>query len=708
MHSFCIFALSQINQLIYTMKRRTLLLGTIGAMTLLSVGCQNVPAPEPVYPLPTQAQVNWQKMETYAFVHFGLNTFNNMEWGFGDTPESTFDPTDLNVGQWVETLKNAGMKGIIITVKHHDGFCLWPTKNGDYSVKNSPVQNGQSDLVRDLVEACKKEDLKIGIYISPWDRNHAKYGEKEYVDYFQSTIKEMVEDYCAANGVELFEFWFDGANGGDGYYGGERGVRNINPTEYYRYEEAANTIHSKFPDAMIFGGTVPTIRWIGNEHGYAGQTNWAMWGKGLPESRKLENGDINGPDWLPGEVDVSVRPGWFYHTREDHQLRSLSTLVDYYYQSVGRNANLLLNFPINHAGRIPTSDSIRIMEWKKTLDRQFANDLAAKAKFSATNERGRGYQAAKVNDGNWDTYWATQDGVTTGDIIASFDAPTEFNTVLLQEYIPLGQRIKSFTIEYKNDKNEFVPVASKDTMSTVGYKRLIRFDNVTTKELKISFTDSRGVPCINNISIYSAPAVLDVPKIVRSADGKVNINSAKGTVVYYTIDGTEPTTASLPFSAPFEFAQKGIIKAVAYDPTTNEPSPVGTQLFDIVQAPFEIMKPIADKGNKHAFDGNPSTSYYLPKGTNSLTFSLGGKYNICGLEYTPDQNRWGAGPIHRYKIYIDNKFIKEGEFSNIKQNPIKQYIEFPQTEGSNITVEVLRIADDTNRASFAELSVITE
>lgn len=683
------------------------LIATAALIITINTSCSTVAPPEPVYPIPTQAQIEWQKLETYAFVHYGLCTYNDMEWGFGDSPASTFNPTELDVEQWAQLFKNAGMKGILMSFKHHDGFSLWPTKYSDYNISKSSYKNGEGDLVKELINACKKYDLKIGIYISPWDRNHAQYGSEEYVEYFHNQITEIVNEYCDGQ-IDLFEFWFDGANGGDGYYGGAGGTRTIDANTYYDYQRAKNTIIEKFPNAMIFGGTAPTIRWIGNEAGWAGQTNWSMWDLDAPESQALMYGMQEGTSWLPGEVDVSIRPGWFYHKREDHQLRSLGQLVEYYYQSVGRNANLLLNIPISISGKVTKEDSTRVMEWKKTLDNQFANNLAAGAEISADNTRGYGYSATNVNDGSWDSYWATEDSVRGAALTLKFNKPTECNTLLLQEYIALGQRIIDFEVEYKDESGKMSPIVSRDSTTTIGYKRIIRFDNITTDELKITFTKSRGPACINNVELFLAAAVLDEPSMKRTAEGVVSIQSVNGTKIFYTIDGSEPTAASTLYIAPFSFARKGLVRAIAFDPTSQQHSAVATRQFDITTDKFSILKPAASRDNRTPFDGDLRSSYYLPEGQKTLTFALGDRYNIYGILYTPDQSRWGAGPIHRYRILVDGKVVKEGEFSNIKHNPITRRVEFAPTKGSTITIEALSVGDNSNRVSVSEISVLTK
>ena len=430
--------------------------------------------PSPVGPVPTPQQMEWQQMETYAFIHFGLNTFNDMEWGYGDTPAETFNPTDLDCEQWVLTLKACGMKGVILTAKHHDGFCLWPTETTDYCIKNSPYKNGAGDVVGELCEACRKHGLKFGVYLSPWDRHQASYGSDEYVKLYHQQIHELVDHYGP-----FFEFWFDGANGGNGWYGGANETRSIKADQYYQYDKARDIIWSKYPSTMIFGGTVPTLRWIGNEEGRANSTLWSTYSldyNDLNNPKLLATGLPEGDVWLPAEVDVSLRPGWFFH--ENEEPKSLEELLDIYYQSVGRNANLLLNFPVAPNGKISTADSTRAVEWCQTLQNTFSNDLLKDHKATITNK-----------------------GTNREEWVFSFNNPMIISKVVLQEDITLGQRVQRFSISrYRNGK--WLPVETDEEMTTIGYKRIIRFEPATMEKLRIRIIKTKGPVCFKKISAY--------------------------------------------------------------------------------------------------------------------------------------------------------------------------------------------------------------
>lgn len=464
-------------------------------------GCAS--APQAVLPVPEEKQIEWQKMETYAFIHFGLNTFNDKEWGYGDADPSLFNPSRLDCGQWASTLAACGMKGVILTAKHHDGFCLWPSKYTDYSVKNAPWKNGQGDLVRELAEACHEHGLKLGLYLSPWDRHQATYGTPEYVEYYRNQLDELLTNYG-----DIFEVWFDGANGGDGWYGGANETRSIDRRTYYDFPRLFEIVGQLQPRAVIFSDGGPGCRWVGNERGFAGETNWSFLRAGVvypgyPNGNELQQGHPDGDQWTTAECDVSIRPGWFYHAGEDNCVKSVEHLTDLYYKSVGRNATLLLNFPVDTSGRINPIDSLRAIQWHQRVRQELSNNLLAGTHPVATNSRGNNFSPDRVIDPDYNTYWATRDDITSATLTFTFKEPQAINRLLIQEYIPLGQRVKSFSIEAKVG-DQWQAVNPGEATTTIGYKRILRFDTVKAQAIRINFLEARGPLCINNVEAYHA------------------------------------------------------------------------------------------------------------------------------------------------------------------------------------------------------------
>lgn len=653
--------------------------------------------PEAVLPIPSQEQIDWHKLETYAFIHFGLNTYNDLEWGYGNTPASTFNPVNLDCEQWVATLKQCGMKGVILTAKHHDGFCLWQTETTDYSIANSPYKNGKGDMVKELSDACKKYGLKFGLYLSPWDRNNSEYGREDYVETYHKQIDELTSNYG-----DLFEFWFDGANGGNGYYGGADETRSIDARKYYDYERARDTILKRHPNAMIFGGTCQTIRWVGNEQGWAGDTDWCMINPESSDNTKhLNHGSENGTHWIPAEVDVSIRPGWFYHKREDHQVKSVAQLTDIYYRSVGHNANLLLNLPINLDGKIPALDSLRATEWYDVIVNDFKDNILKNTEVRVDNERGREFKAENVIDDDWDTYWATDDGYNFGTISFSFDKPVKMNRVVLQEYIPLGQRVKDFYMEGELNGKWF-KINPFDTLSTIGYKRIVRFNTVELDKLIIYFEESRGPLCINNIEAYCAPILLTEPKISRNYDNIVTIESSDNEAdIYYTTDGSNPNENSSHYDNAFVFNNKGVIKAITYDHNTKKKSDVTVKELDLPKEYYQTSS-----SNK-IFDGNTNSMVYLDI-DEPIVITFKEEQIISGFRYTPNQMRDASRHIVDYEFYVDDVLIKKSSFGNIKNNPIEQVVKFKNIKGKEVKFVPKSNTDKAKNCGIAEFSVITD
>lgn len=467
--------------------------------------------PGPVFPLPTERQLKWNETEFYAFFHYGMNTYTNLEWGNGDEAESIFAPTAApNPEQWLKAVQAAGMKGGIAVVKHHDGFCLWPTSSTTHSVVKAGNAFGrETNIPRDFAAAAQKLGLKYGFYVSPWDRNSALYGTDKYVkDVFLRQCAEL-----ATYGTDQFEMWFDGANGGDGYYGGRKTTISVDRETYYDIPNLRDSIHKVCPNIILWG-VGGEARWIGNEAGWAGETNWATENLGYAPERNGMYGTEDGWIWFPGESDAKMTDqGWFWHSNESPL--SAERLFQMYLETVGRNATLILNCPPNKAGVLPEAD-VRVLKQLGTmLKNRLGNDLAKNAHIEVSNTRTAGahrnYETANLTDGDAKTYWATNDGVNNATITLTWDTPQTVRYVMLQEYIRLGQRIKSFKIETSADGTTWKAAAPGVTTTTVGYKRIIPLNGSTAnsygngtsvKAVRITLTDSKSCPTLSTLSVF--------------------------------------------------------------------------------------------------------------------------------------------------------------------------------------------------------------
>jgi alpha-L-fucosidase len=455
--------------------------------------------------LPSPRQLAWHRLETYGFIHFTTNTFTDLEWGYGDERPEVFWPTALDARQWARVAKDGGLKGLILTCKHHDGFCLWPSRLTEHSVKNSPWKDGRGDVVRALAEACRAFGLKFGVYLSPWDRNHPLYGQPGYVAYYRSQLEELLTQYGP-----VFEVWHDGANGGDGWYGGARETRKIDAATYYGWPETWDLARRLQPEAVIFSDAGPDIRWVGNEAGVGADTTWCTFNPagrypGFPEAADLGRGHENGSHWIPPETDVSIRPGWFYHAREDASAKSVQQLVDIYFQSVGRGTSLLLNLPPDRRGLIHEVDTARLVEFRRILESAFAHDLlteaarAGKATLAASSTRGPQFSPERLVDGDPETCWAAEDGVAAAEIHLEFDRPVTFNLFQAQEAIAFGQRVRGWRLEAQASNGCWQPAAAG---TTIGYKRLARFAPVTARRVRLILEDCLESPALASVGLF--------------------------------------------------------------------------------------------------------------------------------------------------------------------------------------------------------------
>ena len=445
-------------------------------------------------------------MEFYGFLHFTVNTFTDREWGLGDEDPSVFNPSAFDADAILDSLSAAGMTGVILTCKHHDGFCLWPTRTTEHSVKSSRWRAGRGDVVKEIAEAARRHGMKFGVYLSPWDRNNASYGRAEYVHIYREQLRELLTGYGP-----VFEVWHDGANGGDGYYGGAREKRLIDKRSYYDWPRTWELVRKLQPQAVIFSDVGPDIRWVGNESGLANETCWDTYdpvgedggapAPGYTRYREAGTGHRHGSHWMPAECDVSIRPGWFWHAREDAKVKTPRQLMDLYYKSVGRGASFLLNVPPDRRGLLGEADVAALRGFGVLRSSTFRKNLAAGAKARTSNVRGAdaAFGPEKLLDGDRQTYWATDDATKTAEVVFETTRPLRFNVVRLRENIGLGQRVDSFAVDTWSDGawREFCQGTS------IGACRLIRARRpVTAARLRLRITAASACPAIREFGLF--------------------------------------------------------------------------------------------------------------------------------------------------------------------------------------------------------------
>jgi alpha-L-fucosidase len=442
-----------------------------------------------VGPIPNAKQLSWQNAPFYLFMHFGPNTFTDLEWGKGSEKEEVFNPTEMDCRQWCRIAKASGATGIIITAKHHDGFCLWPSAYSKHTVAQSKWKDGKGDVLRELSVACREYGLSFGVYLSPWDRNHPSYGTPEYNEVFINMMKEVVANYGP-----FFEFWWDGANGE-----GPNGKKQV--YDWHRFEKTLRLIA---PNTMVFSDIGPDIRWVGNENGAAGTTNWNLLdtmgfsrGLGAPPNDTLNQGNINGRNWIPAECDVSIRPGWFYHIKEDSLVKSPEALFSIYLKSVGRGANLILNVPPDTRGLISTFDSAALVGFAKLRSESFENLLLKKEEVTVTLNKKNN---TELTDGRNEV---VRFGEKYKDqhLEILFKKEVTVNCVLLKEALQWGQRVKSYKIELYNNDSLIYTISS----TTIGHQRLITFPSRNCNRIQIQILDAKSDPILDGLAIFHIP-----------------------------------------------------------------------------------------------------------------------------------------------------------------------------------------------------------
>ena len=463
--------------------------------------------------VPSERQLTYEKMEFFCFIHFTVNTFTGSEWGDGKEDVSIFNPTELDARQWVKTAKDAGMKGLILTCKHHEGFCLWPSKYTEHSVKNSPYKNGNGDIVREVSEACKEFGLKFGVYLSPWDRNNSSYGKgKEYDDYYVNQLTELLTEYG-----ELYTIWLDGACG-------EGANGKIQKYDWNRYYKVMRELQ---PNAVI-SISGPDVRWCGNEAGEVRESEWSVVAKDMTDpsitaelsqhedneefrDRPLDEtqSDLGSRErlknekelvWYSAETDVSIRPGWFYHEEEDDKVRSFENLKDIYLKSVGGNTTLLLNIPPMKNGKIHEKDMAILKRLGEFINDTFKNNLLKNALITTVPEHDcRGNSPDMMRTDDYNTYFMNKEGDNKLLIEIKFDECKKLNYLVLKEAITFSQRVEKFNVYFNDESGNKIKIFEG---TTIGYKRIIDLKGTKTDNLTIEIEDSRVAPVMSFVGVY--------------------------------------------------------------------------------------------------------------------------------------------------------------------------------------------------------------
>ena len=684
---------------------------------------ENTPIDEKVklaaHVVPSEKQLEWQKLEMTAFVHFTVNTYTDMEWGHGDESPEIFNPVELDAEQWVNTLKDAGMKMVILTCKHHDGFCLWPTKTTKHSVASSPWKSGKGDVARELKDACEKLDMKFGVYLSPWDRNADCYGDSPtYNKFFMDQLTELLTNYGKVD-----EVWFDGANGE-----GPNGKKQI-----YDWDAYYKLIEELQPEAVV-AIVGEDVRWVGTESGYGRETEWSVTTLapgGREEMREINKklgvgamskdlgsreivADADHLYWYPAEVDVSIRPGWFYHESQDDYVKSLDKLVDIYFSSVGRNAVLLLNVPPDKRGLINEKDVVRLQEFGNYIRKTFEKDLLVGAKPSVG-------AAGKLIDGNTESYWKIEE--LPASVEFQLNKKEKFNILMLQEFIKKGQRIEKFKVEALID-SKWKEIASS---TTVGYKKLLRLDNVKASRVRLTILEARDGALVSRFGLFYGAEILSDPFIRRDKKGVVKIETPKSSskpVITYTVDGTDPTCNSSRYSNSFDMPGAGVVKTRVYVNDMQDSSAVVTEEFDVCPVKWRVVS-FSDETEQYpasnAIDGDVRSMWHTPWSGNIkahphyLMVDLGEVLTLRGFTYTPRAGGNKGGTVYKYGFYVSQDGRNwtvvpvKGEFSNIKNNPVKQKVMFDKTYPARF-FKFISLSDINNEkwVSVGELGVVTE
>jgi alpha-L-fucosidase len=690
------------------------------------VFCTNIfgqAPPKPYGALPTAAQLKWHETEMYCLIHFGVDTYTDKEWGYGDEDPKIVNPARFNATKIVSAVKAGGFKGIVVVAKHHDGLCLWPTKTTGHNITKSPWRNGKGDMIKEYQLACNQLNMKFGLYCSPWDRNSSLYGSPGYVKIYRQQLKELYSNYGP-----LFISWHDGANGGDGYYGGTRELRKIDRTSYYGWDSTFSITRKMQPSAVVFGDIGPDVRWVGNEDGYAGETSWATYTPIAPDEGKAPangyskywlatEGTLNGKYWMPAECDVPLRPGWFYHASQDGQAKSAYTLLDLYYKSVGRGADLDVGIAPNREGLLHDDDVKALKEFGDLLKKIFSVNLAKNAVLTASNVRGNNnakYGTVFLTDNGRYSYWATDDGILNPQLIIDLKQEKTFNVIRLRENIKLGQRITSFAVDAFM-QNEWKEIA---TATSIGANRLIRLpQNISTAKVRLRIISANACIALSDLGLFKEPVHLTPPVVQRNKDGMVQLNTiAPVSSIHYTIDGTMPTERSLVYNKPFLFSNGGTIKALSFE--KGKTSEVSIKQFDMSKTGWKMLNTKTNDGKFGVIiDENENTFYSSLEDTvknitwpQEISIDMGSTILIKAFTYLPRQDKKSAGIADKYAYFVSDdgenwKQVASGEFSNIKANPVEQLVSLDHAVAARYFKFSVQHVTNGNGITIAELGV---
>lgn len=693
---------------------------------------------------PSARQYEWQQLEYIAFLHFGPNTFTGVEWGTGLEDPAVFKPTDFDAGQWISVIKDAGMKMAMLTAKHHDGFCLWPTTTTRHSVASSPWENGRGDVLGELVKAAREKDIGVGVYLSPADLNQIEAPDGTYGNgspvrtvkiptdpQLQKTARQVFEyeldDYNALFMNQLYEVltqygtiaevWFDGANPKPG------------TGQTYNRKAWYELIRKLQPEAVI-AIKGPDVRWCGNEAGHTRESEWSV--LPVPEHPDtfdwpdLRQEDLGSRDqlagskylyWYPAETNTSIRHGWFYRDEQQY-VKTVEELLDTWYRSVGGNTVFLLNLTPDRRGRIPEKDAARLREVGNIVARSFEHNLAANARIEVSGGK---KSARHLLDGQLETFWKPEDGQEQAEIVLDLGAAQTFNRLVLQENIRTqGQRIENFVLDiWENDQWKEVTKGN-----VVGFKNIRRFPMVETNKVRLRILESRVAPTLATLGLYRAPEMLSTPLISRNKAGMVSINcKTPDPKIYYTLDGSQPNAQSTVYQAPFAMPDGGTVKAVAITEGGANISEITIAQYDLCPAKWSVRTfSAAHRAYKadRAIDGNPATMWHTPWGNEAaslphhIEIDLGENLDLKGVTYLPRQDRQIGGICKKYRVETSEdgtvwQLAKEGGFDNIQNSPVLQEIRFDKAiRARYFRFTALENVQENITLSVAELGVITK